>query len=233
MKERWQASVSKSFPQGYLEGFSGYPLLGEESSAETRGNKSWKLRLALVTPFSPELLQALTEDVEEIRLGGTAEVSGLRDDLEIYDERTALTGVWTLGEREEILEGPFSVRRTTWRENQRSLVEHEVAPDGRILGNLAWLRSRPEGERWVVSSNRSAKGEAEELIADTLAYWTGAVAGVDVLEIAQQPDEGFESLWNRLCVVRLLRHEADLAAPEDALAGAGFFARCSVEKVTD
>lgn len=232
MKERWRASVAKAFPQGYLEGFPGYPLLGEElAAAEARGGKPWKLRLALVTTFPPELLEALLEDVEEIRLDGSAEVSGLRGDREVYDERSAGTGVWTLGERDELTDGLLAVRRTTWREKERVRVEHEVAPDGRILRNLAWLRSRPEDGRWVVSSSRGAKGEAEELIVDTLAYWTGAVAGVDVLEVSQQPDEGFESLWNRLCAVRLLRHEADLAAPADALAGAGFFASCSVESV--
>lgn len=233
MKERWRASVAKAFPQGCLEGFPGYPLLGQElAAAESRGGKPWKLRLALVTPFAPDLLEALLEDVEEIRLGGSAEVPGLRGGREVYDERSAGPSVWTLGERDELRDGLLAVRRTTWRYLEQTRVEHEVAPDGWILRNLAWLRSRPEGERWVVSSSRGAKGEAEELIADTLAYWTGAVAGVDVLEVAQQPGEGFESLWNRLCAVRILRHEADLAAPEDALAGAGFFTSCSVEKST-
>lgn len=227
MKERWEAAVAKLFPQGAPEGFPGYPLLGPENpQAEARAVSPWRLRLSLLSKFSSQQLEALLDDVEEVVLGPEFDGWDVPERLDCYRLGDGQGAGWRLEESEDFQDGPLPVRRDCWRDGARTRFESRVTLDGQILRNLSWLASRPPAERWVVSSSRSASGEAEELVADTLAYWTGAVAGVAVLEVAEQPDEGFESLWNRLSALRLLRHEADLARPGDPLAGAGFFTSC-------
>ena len=223
MKERWEATVAKIFSQGTAEGFPGCPLLGAEvPDAVARELAPWRLRLSLHSRFTPEQMDALLDDVEEAVLGPGLDGWVAPARVECY--RTGSGQGWRLEESEDFQGGPLPVRRNSWRDGERTRSEHRVDLDGQVLRNLSWLGQRPGHERWVVASSRGASGEAEELVADTLAYWTGAVAGVAILEVAEQPGEGFESLWNRLSALRLLRHEADLACPGDPLAGAGFFA---------
>lgn len=227
-EEKWRAVVEKAFPQGHAPGYPGYPLLGQEIP-EAQGCKiaPWRLRLTLREIFEASQMEALLEGVEEVRWTGT-ETSGL---LEFLGERqlyleTGESGSalpWALNHACELHDSPFPARKAVWIRQGERRTEFEGQPDGQLLRNIGWLRAQGEQGRWVVSSSRSANGQAEELIADTLAYLTGAVAGVAVLEVAQQEGERFESLWNRLCAVRLLRHEAELSLCQDPLAGAGFF----------
>jgi hypothetical protein len=184
--------------------------------------------LALCETFQPDLLAALIEDVQEIRLlaaGGAmkGEVSG----LDLFLEGEPSSGAWSLLSQEDVTVGAWSGRRVTWGQGEQTLVEQTLLVDSMVLKNLALLgnlsKQHPEVDRWVVASAASCDGQAESLIADTLAYWSGAVAGVNVLEVEQQPGEGFDTLWARLGICRLLRWEADLAQPGDALSGAGLF----------
>lgn len=231
MKERWAEAVQKSFPEGHAPGFAGYPLLGEELPDEAvRPADPWKLRLSLCQECSSDQLEGLLDDVQQVHLTKAAlslAGSPLLAQVELFLEQGEGPG-WTLGERLDINLGPLSSERLTWRKGGQSLIEQVVMVDKALLRNLAWLRSlpgeHPEVARWVVRSNRSAGGEAEGLIGDTLAYLAGAVGGAGVLEVAQQPGESFDTLWPRLNIPRLLRWEAGLGAPGDALAGAGVFA---------
>lgn len=225
MRDAWKAAVEKAFPAGHAAGFPGYPLLGGELAERPGESRApWRLRLTLRAAFEPDQLMALLEDVEEVCL--LDEAASLRSQIgekELYGEG----GAWTLRERHESSLGPLSGERSIWTGPGGERVEQTVFADGMLLRNLALLRSaprlEPEVSRWLVSSAVSADGETEGLIADTLAYWTGAVGGADVLEVAQRPGEGFETLWARLNICRLLRWEAALGQPGDPLAGAGLF----------
>ena len=144
MKERWRASVAKAFPQGYLEGFPGYPLLGEElAAAEARGGKPWKLRLALVTSFPPELLEALLEDVEETR--EEAERPPLRGRLE--DDRGERLAVRRLlRDEEEGLPGRRRPERPGPLSEQRGCGKGERRRGDEPGGARAGLRSAPQAD---------------------------------------------------------------------------------------
>lgn len=234
MEEKWRAIVEKAFPQGHAAGFPGYPLLGAELSGTAGSQVSpWKLRLTLRESFEAPQMKALFEDVEEVRWAGaeSAELLEFLGDRQLYLEASgsATASTWTLTRTCVLEASPFPTRSTEWTREGESRTELEAQPDGQILRNMAWLKARGDEQSWVVSSSRSASGEADELIADTLAYLTGAVAGVGVLEVAQQEGEGFASLWNRLCAVRLLRHEAELSLLQDPLQGAGFFSQIEPE----
>ncbi len=223
--DAWKAAVGKAFPEGHAPGFPGYPLLGGELAQEMAGNPApWRLRLTLRTAFEADQLEALLEDVEEVHLldaaGALAPTVGSR---ELYGEG----GSWTVRSAEETALGPLSGEKVFWTGPAGDRLEQTVVADGMVLRNLALLRTarteQPDVSRWLVSSAVSAEGETEGLIADTLAYWTGAVGGADVLEVAQRPGEAFETIWARVNICRLLRWEAALGQPGDALAGAGLF----------
>ena len=229
MREQWLEAVGKAFPEGHAAGFPGYPLLGDEIPGVDSASKvsRWALRLTLLEPFEPAVLAALTEDVQEVRLraGAQSMASSIHGPELFMDEQGQ--SCWALAEQESVIRGTLSGQRRTWRREDQSRLEESLLLDGQVLRNLARLRSlpgsHPDVDRWVVCSATSADGETEGLIADTLAYWSGAVAGVDVLEVEQQPGESFETLWARLSICRLLRWEAELGHPGDACDGAGVF----------
>lgn len=228
MRERWLEVVGKSFPDGHAPGFSGYPLLGDERQEPARVEGSrWALRLALREVFDPAAFAALLEDVQELHWCGEAGVDlPTPPGCEVYSRESSGSG-WELLSQDAAERGQLGVLRRSWRKGPQTVTEECVSLDGQVLRNLALLRSFRETlsgvDRWVVRSSVSAGGETEGLINDTLAYWTGAVGGVDVLEVEQQPGEDFETLWARLSICRLLRWEADLARPGDVGAGAGIF----------
>lgn len=227
MRERWLEAINKAFPEGHAAGFPGYPLLGDEISQSEASFARWKLRLTLVEPFEDAILAALTEDVQEVRLRAAAlSLASSINGPELFSDEQG-RDCWTLAEHECVSRGPLSGERRTWRCAEQTRLEECLKVDGQVLRNLADLRrlraGSPDVDRWVVRSATSGAGETEGLIADTLAYWTGAVAGADVLEVEQQPGESFETLWARLSICRLLRWEAELAQPGDACAGAGLF----------
>ena len=229
----WKALVAKTFPQGHAEGFAGYPLLGEELPADLNRvpGEPWQLRLTLNSSFSAQELAGLLEDVEQICL--CSEALSLRGQVgraELYLEADESEDAWSTDVRGEFSGEPLQQRQTVWRKADFERTEVELRPDGQILRNLALVQEQRQEGYVVVSSSQSAGGEAEALIGDVLAYWCGAVGGAHVLEVSQQPGEKFESLWNRLCAVRLLRYEADLAYPEEPLAGAGFFTALAVSR---
>lgn len=224
MKDAWLEAVGKAFPSGHA--VEGYPLLGGELSgtAAEVPLAPWRLRLSLCSAFEADQLAALLEDVEEVHLhDGAATLAESVGERELFGP----SGAWTVVRREEAPLGPLPGEVVVWGGSAGERRERTAVADGMLLKNLALLRAArtefPEVDRWVVASAVSAQGETEGLIADTLAYWTGAVAGVEVLEVAQRPGEGFETLWARLNICRLLRWEAHLAAPGDALSGAGLF----------
>ena len=232
MRGQWLEAINKAFPEGHAAGFPGYPLLGDEVSQSEAAFARWELRLTLVEPFEDAILAALTEDVQEVRLRAAAQALAPSfmgpepDGPELFLDQE-VQGCWTLAECKTVSRGPLSGERRTWRCAEQTRLEECLKVDGQVLRNLADLRrlkaSSPDVDRWVVRSAASGVGETEELIAETLAYWTGAVAGADVLEVEQQPGESFETLWARLSICRLLRWEAELAQPGDACAGAGLF----------
>lgn len=241
MKAAWLQAVEKAFPQGHAPRFPGYPLLGSELSGDpslTADSSPWRLRVALVEPLDSDQCAALLEDVEELRLSGElvgADVKGAlakgelsSDKLELYCEQETGAPAWRLLERHTVAVGPWAAERSVWAREGKSVVEQSLVLDSMVLKNLAALRAAmekaPEVDRWVVSSSVSASQETEALIADTVAYLTGAVAGATVLEVIQQPGERFETVWARLNICRLLRWEAELGQPGDALTGAGLFA---------
>lgn len=230
MKEAWLEAVAKAFPEGYAR--PGYPLLGsEQTEARVRETQPWRLRLSLCEPLAADELNALREDVEEIRLSGAA--LSLQDhfpDCEVFrDDAQSHDSAWSLRHQEPAALGSLAGWELAWSKGARSRLEQTVLVDGALLKNLALLRdaqaTRPEVERWVVGPAPTPTGEGleEALIAETLAYWTGAVAGAQVLEVAQRPGEPFASLWPRLNICRLLRWEAELSHGGDACAGAGIF----------
>ncbi len=228
MRQAWLDSVGEAFPEGHAAGFPGYPLLGAETAEPVRHPHRWRLRLSLCQMVEPEQLVSLLEDVDEVRLQGEAlalepQLQGVERYLEGQAE--GLSPCWALSEDEAATLGPLAARRVTWTsEAGGRQAELIVNLDSMLLRNLALLRSGPlDGPRLVVSSAVSAGGETEGLIADTVAYWTGAVAGVAALEVAQQELEDFPTLWARLNICRLLRWESELGQAEDACAGAGLF----------
>ena len=220
-REDWEAVVAQKFPEGHAAGFPGYPLLGDELSSESASpsQEPWRLRLSLSSEFSEVELQALLEGVEEVCLCSQAvELQTQVGEAELFLEGVESENAWSTEQR-----GRDESGTTIWRRGERERVEMEISPGSQILTEVAHVRKRRGEGHLVVTSHQSAGGEAEALISDVLAYWCGAVGGAQVLEVAQQPGEGFESLWNRLCAVRLLRYEADLGCPQEPLAGAGFF----------
>lgn len=232
-RDDWKAVVAKTFPEGHAEGFAGYPLLGEEQSGETVGTpgEPWQLRLSLNSSFSAEELEALLEGVEQVCLRSEALAHRAQvNERELYLEDAVNEEAWSADIRAEFSGQPLPQRQTVWKKSELERTEVEIQPDGQILRNLAIVREHRQAGYVTVSSSQSAGGEAEALIGDVLAYWCGAVGGAHVLEVSQQPGEEFESLWNRLCAVRLLRYEADLAHPEDPLAGAGFFSALALPR---
>ncbi len=233
-------------PEDYQAPVSGttshYPLLGLElpGSFETsKVSKPWRIRLRLCETVSPEEFVALTEGVEELGFSPELSLDGfqLQDGVaQVFIESEGLGSqradsldgrVWSLADEAQIPHEPFKMWERQWKQGPRQQLERVVEPDGLILRNLsllARLRSAHlDVDSWVVRSSASADGTADGLIADTLAYWSGAVAGVDVLEVAQQPEEDFASLWARLNVLRVLRWEAGLAAVPQATDGSGLF----------
>lgn len=207
----------------------GYPLLGQEDpSAVPRPVAAWRLRLALLQPVEPELRAALFEGVEELRLQGDA-LSLASEELALSifcEEGPAATTHWTLSAPAREVAGVVPTRHRSWSRGEERLSEQTWYLDSLVLRNLGSLRhsiAHQPSERLVVTSSVSAERQAEGLIADTLAYWTGAVGGASVLEVEQQPGEPLTSLWSRLNVCRLLRWEAGLAEPGDPLAGASLF----------
>lgn len=236
MRERWLEAVAKAFPDGHAPGFPGYPLLGEELADSDLGAAAserprWRLRLALREVFEEAAMLALVEDVDELRWCGAEDAVLSWPGPELYGASASPEG-WTLERQESVTHGRLPGIRLSWRKGEVQRTEDCLGLDGQVLRNLAQLRTLratlPQVDRWVVSSSVSAAGETEGLISDTLAYWTGALAGVDVLEVEQQPGEDFETLWARLSICRLLRWEADLAQPGDACDGAGMFSALSL-----
>jgi hypothetical protein len=235
MKEAWLEAVRKAFPQG--EARPAYPLLGEELSEQPRPSQPWRLRLTLCHAFDEDQLRALSEDVEEVRLLGAASAHqqqlASRELFLEEDQNGSAPPVnsWALVQREATTLGALTAQRDSWQSGSHHRLEQTVWLDGALLRNLALLRQAPismgEVDRWVVTPSPPPPEQAFEdrLIAETLAYWTGAVAGVQVLEVIQRPQEGFEALWTRLNICRLLRWEAGLADGGDACAGAGLFSQ--------
>lgn len=251
-EQAWGDLVAKTSagvrPEGYAAPVPGmtshYPLLGAElptrSGEESKVVKPWRIRLRLCKMVSPEEFVALAEDVEEIGLSPELKLAGFplqaAEEARIFvesvvaDPERALVAdgrLWTLVDEESVSHGPFAMWDRRWRQGADERVERVVEPDGLLLRNLSLLEQMRDThlsvDSWVVRSNVSAGGTADGLIADTLAYWSGAVAGVDVLEVAQQAEEEFSSLWARLNILRVFRWEAGLAVVPDATSGAGVF----------
>ncbi len=233
MKERWLEAVGKAFPEGHAPGFQGYPLLGSElSDSPPLPRPAWALRLTLREVFEPDTLAALLEDVQEVRLiGNAASMAASIESRELYAQEAGEKG-WSLRSEVEASWGPLSGQRRVWARADVTRTEVSLVADGLVLRNLALLRAlpgrEPDTDRWLLRSAVSADGQTEGLIADTLAYWTGAVAGVEALEVEQQSEESFDTLWARLNICRLLRWEAELGHPGDAGAGSGLLHELSL-----
>jgi hypothetical protein len=209
-------------------------LGSERGAARVDGTTSpWRLRLALCEVFEDDQVAALKEGVDEVRLlAGAHSMKDRFSSMDLFLEDSEPGQAWGMIAKKAVALESLVGQEVRWARGDQRLIEHVITPDGHLLRNLASLKTRsvacPEVQRWAITSSVSASGEAEGLIADTLAYWTGAVAGVEVLEVIQQPGESFDTLWARLGICRLLRWEAELGGPGDVLDGAGLFDEIAV-----
>lgn len=188
-----------------------YPLLGQNGSTQLdEKTRAWKLRLALRTPFPAQELKALVEEVDQLLWLGEGELNTDSADL-----------VRLLKESPEDEAG---ARLRSVELKGESFDEKVYHPDLQLLKNIACLNLERGSVSMVVAAREpSTDAQTESLIEQTLSFLAGILAGVDVLEVRQGPREGFDSLWPRLNILRLLKWEAGLNELPPICDGAGFF----------
>lgn len=240
MKELWAEAVGSARLAEQVSVYPGYAFLGSELPQEQEATPlaPWKIRLSLTSIFSQLELSSLLEDVDEVYLSGRA--SELLDKIpvgiEVFLQVLPQVGVSSLSpwlaehldpSEDDRIE-PFEVGRRVWVRGSQALVDRYFRFDLQVLRNLSLLYAligrQTDAHRFVVFPLKSSRQGQEALVEYTLSYWAGAVGGCRVLEVVQDENDNYESLCERLGILRLMRWESGLDGSQQiATLGSGFF----------
>lgn len=240
MKELWAGAVGSARLAEQASVYPGYAFLGLELPQEQAAISlaPWKIRLSLTSIFPQLELSSLLEDVDEVHLSGRASelLDKIPAGIEVFLQALPQVGVlglnpWLsehLHPSEDDRIDPCEVDRRVWVRGPETLVDRYFRFDLQVLRNLSLLYglrgSQSDAHRFVVFPLRSSRQGQEALVEYTLAYWAGAVGGCRVLEVVQDENDNYESLCERLGILRLMRWESGLDGAQPlATLGSGFF----------